>query len=38
MFYDQNKPGAARLFGLDIVDWLMLAVAVALIAVIAVLA
>jgi hypothetical protein len=38
MFYDQDKPGTARLFGLDIVDWLMLAFAVALITVFAVLA
>ena len=31
MFYDQNKAGAERLLGLDIVDWSMLLVSIVLI-------
>ena len=38
MFYDQDKASAVRLLGLDIVDWSMLLVAIALAALIAVLA
>jgi hypothetical protein len=38
MFYNQNKAGAGRLLGLDIVDWSMLLVAIGLTALIVVLA
>jgi len=38
MFYDQDKASVGRLLGLDIVDWSMLLVAVALAALIVVLA
>jgi hypothetical protein len=38
MFLDQDRGADGRLFGLDIVDWLMLFVAITLIALIVVLA
>jgi hypothetical protein len=38
MFYDQDKNATARLFGLDIVDWSMLLVAIGLTALLVVLA
>jgi len=38
MFFDQNKASAGRLLGLDIVDWSMLLVAIALAALIVALA